>query len=67
MMAVPAAVPVTTPVADTEAGMELLTDQLPVPNDVVLLSVILLPTQTLDAPVIVPANGNGFTVTEVIV
>ena len=62
MVAVPAATPVTTPVAAfTEAtdGVRLL--QLP-PLVPLLVNVAVEPTQTVEAPLTVPALASGFTV-----
>ncbi len=61
MSTVPATTPVTTPVLPTVAIAT--SDDDHVPPVVVLLRVIVLPTHTIDAPVIVPAEDNGLTVT----
>jgi hypothetical protein len=60
----PAAMPLTTPAADIVAteGSELSQ----VPPLVVLLSVMLLPVQTTDGPLMVPAAGSGLTVTSIV-
>jgi hypothetical protein len=58
---VPAETPVTIPVLPTVAIAALDDDQ--VPPVVVLLKVMVLPAHTKDAPVIVPADDNGLTVT----
>jgi hypothetical protein len=59
MLSVPAAKPLTTPPI-TIAAPPLLLQTPPVAAS---LKVILSPTHTLPVPVIVPASGNGFTVT----
>ena len=61
MIVVPAATPVTTPVASTlpTVGAELLHT----PPDAALVSAVVEPAQTVPVPVIVPATGDGFTVT----
>ena len=60
IMTLPAATPLTTPPL-TVAVKSLLLVQVPPP--VALLNVIDDPTQTDVKPVIVPATGNGLTVT----
>ena len=59
MVAVPAELPVTAPVVGNTAAMPglLLVQVAP---GVIVLSEVVLPTQTDDAPVI--TAGNGFTV-----
>jgi hypothetical protein len=64
MITVPAVTPVTTPPVETVAD-ELLADHVPPP--VVLVSVIVEPTLTAFAPVIVPALGNELTVIDLVV
>jgi hypothetical protein len=61
---VPAATPLTTPVLPTVAMPVALL--LHVPPVVALLSVVVLPAVTVAVPVIVPADGKGFTVTVVV-
>lgn len=63
MMAAPALMPVTTPVPAIDAA-ELV--QLQVPPAEVDDKVAVLPAHTVVPPLIVPAVGAGFTVTEVI-
>ena len=58
MLSVPAITPVTTP----PKTVALLLAVLHVPPLAVSLKVIIEPKQTLVAPVIVPATGNGLTV-----
>ena len=58
MITEPAETPVTTPPDETVAD-ELLADHVPPPA--VLVSVIVAPTLTAVAPVIVPALGNALT------
>src|SRR5450432_2128210 len=61
MVAVPAALPVTTPVELTVATAVLLL--LQVPTLVLLLeNVVVARTQTVEAPLTIPAFGSGFTV-----
>ena len=61
MFAVPAALPLTTPEALTEAIVAA--DELQVPPVVVLVIVMLAPSQTAVAPVIAATTGSAFTVT----
>lgn len=61
MVAVPGATPVTTPVVPTVAIPVAVLDQLP--PVAVTLSVMVLPTQTDEGPVIGLTAGAGFTVT----
>ena len=49
--------PVTTPVGETVAMLELLLVHTPPTSPVGLLSVMEAPEQTLSAPVMAPANG----------
>ena len=58
MVSVPAKTPVTTPLETVAFALAVLH----VPPLAASLRVILAPTQTLVAPVIVPATGNGLTV-----
>jgi hypothetical protein len=60
MVAVPAATPVVIPVEPTVAIPMAL--ELHTPPVVALLRAIVAAAHTADAPVIVPALGNGFTV-----
>lgn len=60
IVAVPAATPDTTPIADTVATPVL--ELLHVPPVAVFDRVVVLPIQTLSVPVIVPASGIGLTV-----
>ena len=53
----PAATPVTTPLATV--ALALLLDHAPAPPPDVSANVIVLPTQTLVIPFMVPALGNG--------
>ena len=64
IVAVPTAIPVTIPEALIVAieGAEL--DH--VPPVVVLVNVVVEPAQTVDAPVIVPADGPLITITDVV-
>ena len=55
MVALPAAIPVTNPVDDTVAIAVL--SLVHVPPAARSLRLIVLPAQTLSAPVIVPADG----------
>ena len=59
MVAVPAALPLTTPADVIEAIAGLLL--LQVPPVVVLLKVEVRPTHNVVVPVIVPADGAAFT------
>lgn len=61
MVAAPAPIPVTTPVALTFATALLLVAQLP--TDTVGDNVIDAPAQTDAGPDSAPASGNGFIVT----
>jgi hypothetical protein len=61
MVALPVATPNTTPVLDTEAIEVLLLVHTPPAS--VSLKVVVPPVQTVEAPVIRPAPGNGLTVT----
>ncbi len=61
MTDVPAVMPVMIPVLPTEATEVL--PLLQVPPVVVLLKVVVFPTQTLAVPVIEPASGSGLTIT----
>ena len=64
IVALPAATPLTTPVAAfTVAIAVLLLLQLPVPTLPVLVNVVDEPRHTDDAPLTVPAFGEGLTVT----
>ena len=65
MVVVPATTPVTFPETSTEPlpGVVLLHTPLPVASD----NEIVLPKQTLDAPEILPAEGNAFTVSKELV
>ena len=65
MVAVPADMPVTTPVLPIVATPELLL--LHTPPALALLNVIVDASQTVVVPVIVPAFGNGLTVTTAVV
>ena len=60
MLAVPAVMPLTTPLVPTVATEVLLL--LHVPPAVALLSVVVLPAVSVAVPVMVPADGNGLTV-----
>ena len=60
MVAVPADTPDTTPEVTGAIGVLLL---LHTPPDTLLLSDVVLPIQAVAEPVIVPALGNGLTVT----
>jgi hypothetical protein len=61
MVVVPAETPVTTPVASTVAmPVSVL---LHTPPDAALLSEVVASSQTVVVPVMLPATGNGFTVT----
>jgi hypothetical protein len=62
IVAVPAATPVTIPVALPTVAFAVLDDDH-IPPLVALLRVLVLPTHTLAVPVIVPAAGAAFTVT----
>ena len=66
MVAVPPATPCTMPVLPTVAVP--VDPELHVPPEVPVasLSVVFDPAQTVRVPVIVPATGNGFTVTEAV-
>jgi len=64
MVATPVAMPVTMPELPIAATPLLLL--LQDPPEVVLLKAVAAPTQTAAEPVIVPAAGNGFTVTVVV-
>jgi hypothetical protein len=58
--ALPLAMPVTTPLAlPTIATPVLLL--LHIPPDAALVNVIVLPTHTVDVPIIAPASGDAFT------
>ena len=59
MIAEPAAIPVTIPVLPTVAIDVLLLLQTPVPS----LNHVVAPTHTVVVPKILPAYGNGLTVT----
>jgi hypothetical protein len=61
IIAVPADMPVTTPLVLTVAIPAV--PVLQVPPLAELLSVVVLPAQTVAVPVIVPASGSGLTVT----
>src|ERR1019366_2139790 len=61
IVAVPAVIPVTTPVIDTDATALLLLLQLP-PLRPLLLNVAIELIQTVEAPLTIPAFGSGFTV-----
>src|SRR4029453_4143993 len=61
IIAVPAAIAVTMPPALTVAIPDAPELQEPPPTE--LLNVMVLPVQTVDVPVIVPAFGSGLTVT----
>ena len=66
MVAVPGATPVTTPVPEfTVATAVLLLLQLP-PLVPLLVNVVVDPTQTVAAPLTVPAFGSGFTVSALV-
>lgn len=60
MRAVPAAMAVTTPVASTDAIVALLLVQ--VPAEPVVVSVVVAPTQVVEAPETIPASGSALTV-----
>jgi hypothetical protein len=60
MVAVPAVIPVTTPVEDTEATVVLVL--LHTPPAAASLSVVVDPAQTVVTPVMLPAFGTGLTV-----
>jgi hypothetical protein len=60
----PAAMPLTIPSVDIEATEGSVLSQ--VPPLVVLLSVMVLPAQTTDGPLMVPAAGRGLTVTSTV-
>jgi hypothetical protein len=60
MVAVPAVTPVTSPVASIVATVTLLLlHEPPVPE---LVSRVVIVSQTVSVPEIVPADGNGLTV-----
>jgi hypothetical protein len=61
IVTVPAAIPLTSPELFTVATSEF--DEDHVPPAVVLLNVIVAPAFTEAAPVMVPAEGNGLTLT----
>jgi hypothetical protein len=62
MVAVPAALPVTTPVLEfTVATAVLLLLQVPTPG-LLLENVVVATTQTVEDPLTIPAFGSGFTV-----
>jgi hypothetical protein len=64
MVAEPAVTPVTTPAASTVATPDALL--LHVPPAAASVSVTEEPAHTDEVPVMVPAAGNGFTVTVVV-
>lgn len=64
MVVVPAATPLTTPEAFTVATLVVLLFQ--VPPDTASAKVVVPPGQIEVAPVIVPAEAEGVTVTEVV-
>ena len=63
MVTLPSFIPVTTPVAQTEATAALLDDQ--VPPVVADANCVVNPKQTFVAPLIAATIGNGLTVTVV--
>ena len=65
MVDVPAAIPATTPVAGSMVATAVFTD-VHAPPPVALLSVVVLPAQTVAVPVIVPVPGSVPTVTTVV-
>ena len=64
MVAVPAATPVTMPVLPTVATVVAVL--LHAPPVVASPNPVVAPAQTVAVPVIVPADGNGLTVTTLI-
>src|ERR1700741_1888533 len=64
MVAVPAVIPVTSPVPFTVATAVLLDDQLP--PAVTLDNVVLFPAHTVVVPVIDATVGTSFTVTDAV-
>lgn len=60
-MAVPAAMPLTTPVVTSTVATSVLL-LLQVPPVTALVSVVVVALQMLEDPDIVPVNGNGLTV-----
>jgi alpha-D-ribose 1-methylphosphonate 5-triphosphate synthase subunit PhnH len=64
MVAVPAVMPVTLPVEPTVAT--LVEPELHIPPPEPSVTLIIDPAHTLKGPVIVPASGNGLTVTTVV-
>ena len=65
MVVVPAVRPVTIPSVSTVATVVL--DEVQVPFGAALYRSVVSPTHTSVVPVIVPALGNAFTVTVVVV
>ena len=63
-MALPVATPVTTPELLTVATEVLLL--LHVPPLTLSVNEVILPTDTVEVPVIVPADGAAFTITEAV-
>ena len=63
MLAVPVVMPVTSPVLSTVAIAVLLLVQVPAPKLPASDRVVMLPAHTVIEPLIVPASGNGLTVT----
>ena len=64
MVAVPADTPVTMPVVPTVATVVAVL--LQVPPVVASLNPVVAPAQTVAVPVMVPADGNGLTVTTLV-
>ena len=64
MVAVPADTPVTVPVLPTVATVVVVL--LQAPPVVASLNPVVDPAQTVAVPVIVPADGNGLTVTTLV-
>ena len=62
MVGFPAATPVTTPVAAPTVATDVVL-LLQVPPAILLLSMMVAPAHTVEAPLIVPALGTGSTVT----
>jgi hypothetical protein len=62
MVALPAATPLTIPVAEPIVAIEVLL-LLQVPPEVALFNVVVLPVHTVAVPVMVPADGVLLTVT----
>lgn len=61
MVVLPAATPVTTPVLASIVATAVV-PLLQVPPAILLLSIMVEPTQTEEAPLMVPAFGTGLTV-----